>query len=111
MTNNSKKKLYDISYSIEIDSSTYYVLGQRMKNSKYGSTYFLAENAAVRPKSALISTKSPTRIQRSKSPKRTDSLVRRSKTTHDRRLISNSDIFTNQQQKPNQTYHRRYTSF
>ena len=110
MTNSSKKKLYDISYSIEIDSSTYYVLGQRMKHPKYSSTYCLAENAAVRPKSAIISTTSPTRIQRSKSPKRTNSLVRRSKTTHDHKLISNSDIFTNQQQKSNQTYHRRYMS-
>jgi hypothetical protein len=108
MTNNSKK-LYDISYSIKIDSSTYYIVGQRTKNLKY-NTYFLAENAAIRSKSAIGSTTSLAHIHRSKSPKRTASpSVRRSKTAHDRRVTTNIDIITKQQpQRSNQIHHRHY---
>jgi hemolysin activation/secretion protein len=103
MTNNSKK-LYDISYSIKIDSSTYYIVGQRTKNLKY-NTYFLAENAAIRSKSAIGSTTSLAHIHRSKSPKRTASpSVRRSKTAHDRRVI----ITKQQPQRSNQIHHRHY---
>jgi transglutaminase/protease-like cytokinesis protein 3 len=106
MANNSKN-FYDISYSVQIGPSTYYVLGRHMKNPKYNNTYFHAENATNRSKSTQISTKSSARIQRSKSRRQSLSPERGLKTSHNRRVTIDTDLINKQQQeKFNQISHR-----
>ena len=82
MTKNTKNTS-DISYSLKIGSSTYYVLSHRMNMPNYHNAHLVAEDAAIRSKSAKNSRKPSIRSKRSKSR-------RQSLSSEHRPMISNS---------------------
>ena len=107
MTNNSKN-FSNISYSLKIGSSTYSVVGCRRRSLRHDNTYFLAEKAAIRSRSASASTRLLPHIQHSKSHRQSTSSERRPKISTHRGVTFDSDSIVKQEPKKSNQVHHRY---
>ena len=115
MTKNTKNSS-DISYSLKIGSSTYYVLSHRMNTSNYHNVHVGAGDAAIRSKSAKNSRKLSIRSKRSKSRRRSLSSERRPTISHSRNVTSDVNFYPKgkrqqQQQQQPMSYQIYYSPY